>query len=176
VKVCPHCAEELPDDAAVCPQCGKDPTEVPAWATAGRSDESRLWAPDDHRPQPGRDEGIPESVPAPYRGLEPAAGQRLGVPWKVWASLILALTWGYVASFLVWGWFVAASPASGLPYLVLPLAGYTVGLILGNLGRAEVDDSDRVGQILGWGGIGLNALRIFLLVFSIPAAILSGLS
>jgi len=48
------------------------------------------------------------------------------------------------------------------------VAGYAVGLILGNLGRAEVEDSDRVGQILAWVAIGLNAISLVSSVLTAP--------
>jgi hypothetical protein len=44
MRVCPHCAEELPDDALVCTHCGKDPTVEPERSTPVRPDEEP-WRP-----------------------------------------------------------------------------------------------------------------------------------
>jgi hypothetical protein len=54
VKVCPHCAEELPDEATVCSNCLKDPAVAPAWAVPRR--------PDEFPPSPGN-AWEPNSVP-----------------------------------------------------------------------------------------------------------------
>jgi ribosomal protein L40E len=98
VKVCPHCAEELPDEATVCTQCHKDPAQAPAWATPRRPDEPPPWWSEDVL-QPSRGPGSPDTVPARYRRMELAAGRggSLGVPSKVWASIILGFGWGFVA-------------------------------------------------------------------------------
>jgi hypothetical protein len=42
VKVCPHCAEALPDEAGVCTECGKDPTVVPVSVAKTEHDPDRL--------------------------------------------------------------------------------------------------------------------------------------
>jgi len=44
VKVCPHCAEELPDDATVCPECHKNPAEIVASAMPEASHEPEAWS------------------------------------------------------------------------------------------------------------------------------------
>jgi hypothetical protein len=169
VKVCPHCSEELPDDAIVCPECHKDPAEAPAWATTARRDEFQPWWPDD-RSQPRGDPSIPGSVPAPYQRMEPAVARRWPIPPKVGASLVIAVAWGYVAAVLAEPLARLVSPAAAGPFMrILLLVGYTVGLILAKVGRAEVEDSDRVGRILVSFGIGLNAIR--LAFFVIPYAI-----
>jgi zinc-ribbon domain len=138
VKVCPHCAEELPDEATVCPQCHKDPAQAPAWATPRRPDESQPWWSEDVL-QPSHGSGPPD-VPASYRRMEPSAGRdgSLGVPSKVWTSIILGFGWGLVAG-------IFAGPLPLGARLIVLLLGYVVGLIVGNLGRAEVAESDRLG-------------------------------
>jgi hypothetical protein len=142
VKVCPHCAEELPDQATVCPACGKDPAKAPAWAAPRPPDEagptrlSDVWGPNGVLP-------TSEPVPAPYEAPEPA---RAGVPPKVWASLILAALWGWVAPV-----------PSGVAGLIGP-AGYAVGLVLGIWG--EVQASDRRGRMLGALAITVNAIHL----------------
>jgi hypothetical protein len=57
------------------------------------------------------------------------------------ASLILWLVWGMIA------WQMAARLPWPAGLIVLPL-GYIVGLVLGNMGRVEVEKSDRLGQVL----------------------------
>jgi hypothetical protein len=142
VKMCPHCAEELPDEATVCPTCRKDPAVAPAWAAprppreAGSARLGNVWGPNGVLP-------TSEHVPAPYKTPEPA---RAGVPATVWASLILG--WG-------WGW-VAPVP-SGVAGLIVP-AGYVVGLIFGIWG--EVQASDRRGRMLATLAIIVNGFNL----------------
>jgi hypothetical protein len=175
VKVCPHCAEELRPEATVCSNCHKDPAQLPAWATSRRADAPAPWWSAD---QPPRDDDpdIPRTVPTGYSRLEPAAARQpwLGIPAKIRASLFIAIGWGFavsvVAQLLLRG---GVPPTTRSLLLPLWLGGYVVGLILGIRGRAEVEESDRVGQILAWGGIGLNGLR--LLFFVVSAAIMRAL-
>ncbi len=91
VKVCPHCAEELPDEATVCSTCHKDPALAPAW-NVPRPDETSLRRLGDVF---GPDGVLPTSdqVPAPFKRLEPSGAS--GIPSKVWTSLILAFGWGF---------------------------------------------------------------------------------
>jgi hypothetical protein len=44
MKVCPHCAEELPDEAMVCPHCHTDPATAPASAAPRLPDEPEAWS------------------------------------------------------------------------------------------------------------------------------------
>lgn len=106
VKACPHCAEELPDEATVCSTCYKDPAVAPVWAApkqpgeAGHSRLGNVWGPDGVLPTSER---VPASYKAPWRA---------GVPPKVWASLLLWWCWGWVAPV-----------PSGMAALIMP-AGY----------------------------------------------------
>jgi hypothetical protein len=141
VKVCPHCAEELPEEATACSVCGKDPAAVPAWAERAA----------DHRSPPRLDDVFEPSgvLPtAPHKSVERPGS--LGIPSKVWMSLILAFGWRvvYVALLpLTWGLFLG------------PL-GYVVGLILGISGKGEVQASDRLGRILATLAIIFNAINL----------------
>lgn len=150
MKVCRHCAEELPDEATVCSNCHKDPAAVPAWAVSRRPDEPSPWQLGDVS---GPDGVLPTSdrVPAPFKRLEPPGG--LGIPAKVWMSLILAFAWGMIAGLtsplLPWG--------AGL---ILQAVGYIAGLILGIWGHAEVRASDRLGRILADIAIAANGFNL----------------
>ena len=143
MKVCPHCAEELPDEATVCPTCHKEPAKAPVWAAprhpgeAGSSRLGNVWGPNGVLP-------TSERVPAPYEPPDPAKSE--GVPSKVWASLILGWCWGWVAP-----------DPSGAVGLILP-AGYVVGLILGIWG--EVQASDRLGRMLATLAIIVNGSNL----------------
>jgi len=102
--------------------------------------------------------------------MEPAAarGGSLGIPSKVWASIMLGFGWGFVAG-------IFAGPLPLGARLIILLLGYAVGLILGNLGRAEVTDSDRLGKILAIVGIGLNAFGLVTSIFTlIPFGLVRG--
>jgi hypothetical protein len=165
VKVCPHCAEELSDDATVCSNCNKDPAAAPAWNVPERPDETSLR-------RLGRAFGsdgiLPTSdqVPAPFKDLEPSGAS--GIPSKVWVSLILALVWGFASGMI-------AGTSATLPWearLILRAAGYVAGLILGIRGRAEAGPSHPTGQLLGNLATTLNA---FLLAWTVFGAIQYGL-
>jgi hypothetical protein len=154
VKVCPHCAEELPDEATVCSNCHKDPALGPAWNVPERPHETSLRRLGDVF---GPDGVLPTSdqVPAaPTKLLESSEASR--IPSKVWMSLILALLWGFASGRIPW--LTSLAPSWGTP--IVQAAGYIAGLILGIRGRAEVVPSDRRAQILGNTAIALNGFRL----------------
>jgi hypothetical protein len=157
VKVCPHCAEELPDEATVCSTCHKDPALAPAW-NVPRPDETSLRRLGDVF---GPDRVLPTSdqVPSPFERLEPSRPSR--IPLKVLMSLILALAWGFALRMI-------AGTSLSLPLwarFMLPASGYIAGLILGIWGRTEAGASDRRGEILGNLAIALNAYRLAWIVY-----------
>jgi hypothetical protein len=148
VKVCPHCAEELQDEATVCPQCHKNPAVRPAWATQGKSlNETGHWS--DWREPAGAWE--PNSVldplddlPGPYESLEPHAAKERPIPWIVWAALVWTLFGG----------------------------GIIIGLVLGIVARRQIKASDgRLGGLaLANITIALNLVwLIFILVVIVPS-------
>lgn len=68
----------------------------------------------------------------------------------MWMSLILAF-----------GWRVAVSlTLLPLPWVLFSPLGYVVGLILGIVGKGEVQASDRLGRILATVAIMFNAINL----------------
>jgi hypothetical protein len=156
VKVCPHCAEELPDEATVCSNCLKDPAVAPAWAAPKRPDEPSprlgdVFGPNGVLPTSDR-------VP-PFKGLERA--RAFGeVPSTVWLSLILWL-FGRVAGF-------GLSSITGITGPILAIAVPAIGLILGIVGRSRIKSSN--GQL---GGLALANIAIALHLLSLVWLLLS---
>jgi hypothetical protein len=154
VKVCPFCAEELPDEATVCSQCHKDPAAAPAENVPAQPDQpSRLRLGDAFGP----DGVLPTSdqVRAPVKRLESTGASR--IPSKIWTSLTLALVPGFALGMMV------GQPTNVLPPETRPIleaAAFIAGLILGVWGRAEVLPLDRLGRILGTIAIALNGFRL----------------
>lgn len=142
MKVCRHCAEELTDEATVCSVCGRDPTAAPTWAERGTPDHGSLQRLDDVFEPTG-------VLPTfDHKSVEPSGS--LGIPSKVWMSLILAF-----------GWRVAVSlTLLPLPWVLFSPIGYVVGLILGIIGKGEVQASDRLGRTLAMVAIMFNAINL----------------
>jgi hypothetical protein len=123
--------------------CGKDTAAVPAWSERGAHD---------HRSPPRLGDVFEPTGVLPttfdHKRVEPSGS--LGIPSKVWMSLILAFGWRVVHVALLplpWGLFLS------------PL-GYVVGLILGISGKGEVQASDRLGRILATVAIMFNAINL----------------
>jgi zinc-ribbon domain len=157
VKVCPHCAEELPDEATVCPKCHKDPAVPPAWAVARGRDEAPSWWPEDAG-EPNPDQDLRERI----ERLEDATRKR-PVPRLVWYSLALAFS-GYIRVL-----FVFLPGTNGMvAFTILVIICYLAGLVLGTVARSQIEASNgRLGGLV-WANIAiaLNALRLFFMVFS----------
>jgi hypothetical protein len=139
VKVCPHCAEELPDEATSCSNCHKDPAKVPAWAAAIRPEATPLGSSMHQSEDAWEPNRLPDPLdgsPGPYESLEPRAAQQRPIPWIAWASLVWALFGG----------------------------GIVIGLVLGIVARRRIKASN--GQL---GGLALAniaiALNLVTLVF-----------
>ncbi len=122
MKVCPHCAEELPDDAPVCSECHKDPSVLPVWAVAGQSYKPGRQGPGDAR-QP---DGIPALLDRIER-LEDAT-QKRPIPQVVWVSFALSFS-PMIGPLL---------PRVGLTGAILGILGLGAGLVLGILARSQI--------------------------------------
>jgi hypothetical protein len=153
VRVCPHCAEELADEATVCPVCHKDPAVAPAWAAPKSPDEpgplrlDDVWGPNGVLPTSDR-------VPSPF--YKPLEHTGAGVPPKVLVSLLLALGWGLVVSLMPLPWVAE---------LILRPAGYVAGMVLGIRGRGEA--LDRLGRVLAELAIVFNAINLAWAVYGL---------
>jgi hypothetical protein len=153
VRVCPHCAEELADEATVCPMCHKDPTVAPAWTAPKSPDEpgplrlDDVWGPNGVLPTSDR-------VPSLY--YKPPEHAGAGVPPMVMVSLLLALCWGLVVSLMPLPWVAE---------LILRPAGYVAGLVIGIRGRGEA--LDRLGRVLAELAIIFNAINLAWTVYGV---------
>jgi hypothetical protein len=159
VKVCRHCAEELPDDATVCSTCGKDPAVLPAWAVPKRPDEVLPpW-------QPNRIPDPSDDIPGPYEGLEPDVAQKPLLPPAVTVSLFLALFGGIFTFGL-----------TGITGLILALAAPAIGLILGIVGRSQIKASNWPRDRLIWANIAIalhfvSLVMMFWVVRGLPTSV-----
>ncbi len=163
--MCPHCAEELPDQATICSECHKDPAARPAWAVANRPDEAPSRWPEDAR-GPNPDPDLLERI----QRLEDATRKR-PIPPIVWVSLALSFSWLFVGLF---GFFL-----HGILGVILVLVGLITGLVLGIVARHQIEASNgRLGGMI-WANIAiaLNLIRLVLFVFSaqvLPAMLSRG--
>ncbi len=152
MKVCPHCAEELPDDATVCSECHKDPAVPPAWVAAGRSDDLVQRRTDDAR-APDRIAELHDRI----ERLEDATRER-PIPQVVWVSLALSFS-PLISSLL---------PGVGFTGAILGALGLVAGLALGIIARSQIQASNtRLGGMV-WANvaIALNALRLVLFLLA----------
>ena len=146
--MCPHCAEELPDEVTLCPQCHKDPAARPAWATLGKpqSEEMPRWSdwPEDVAWDPDQVPDPTDDIPGPFESLEPAAAREGEIPWIVWWALFWTLFSG----------------------------GIIIGLVLGIVARRRIKASNgRLdGLVLANLAIALNLVTLtFILVVIVPS-------
>jgi hypothetical protein len=148
VKVCPWCAEELPDDARVCTQCGKDPDETPEWkrrpAAASASSVPGL--------------GPPGSPPGPdtpmFAGTETRAATINRLAKIAFAIVIVSFAIGFL-----------------FPRVEVSLIADAVGLVLGVAALQQIRDSHGAQRGTEWaltavilGGLGLLLYLISLAV------------
>jgi hypothetical protein len=163
VKVCPYCAEELPDDATVSPECHKDPNLAPAWVGARRPDDVAPWWSEDAGPT--RELDSPYSVPGHYEGLEPGAARRRLLPFKVSASIVCWVAWLFLGSTLA-----RLQAASWQPTLelVFGLGLSIAGVIFGVLGWEDVKDPDRTARSTASFAIAFNAYHLVLDLTRLP--------
>ncbi|MGH9197878.1 MAG: DUF4190 domain-containing protein, partial [Acidimicrobiia bacterium] len=158
-----HCAEELPDEATVCPQCHNDPAVIPDWARPER--DGSFW-----RSQgAGEPDGVPrilrqsleEAGRERPRGVAAFLKQRLEpspsqgerpIPTIVWVSLALSFS-GLVTSVLPFG-------------LIIMIVALVTGLILGVFARRQIKASNGTLGGLVWANIaiGLNLIRLIQLI------------
>jgi hypothetical protein len=146
MRVCPYCAEELPDEIEICTHCGRDTAVEPEWKTVpGRPD-----APGVSTPGPGSTAYPPSfGPPAP-----PSSAER--VPANALAVMALVV--------------VLVSSAFGVFSRGLGLVGDVAGLLMGAVAMQRIRASSLSDRGSGFaiaamilGGLGvLGSLRMLL--------------
>ena len=135
MRVCPHCAEELPDDVRICTQCGKDATTEPDWRTTPRRADREPWwqsgGPDMPGPPPTAS-GLPPQ-PTPPTGRTPFGRQPVNTLAVL--SLVVVLLSGGLA-FVSW-W--------------LSLAANVIGLVMAGVAMQQIRTSAEPDQGAGFG-------------------------
>ena len=159
MKVCPHCAEELPDGAVVCPRCNKDPRVSPEWSRSRQ--DATFW-----RAEPTDD---PDVVPSLVeQRLASSTEQR---PRDV-ADLIrdkLPVTSGRRTPSIVWvtfgmwamsryAWLFGGATIGAF---VITMFCVITGLVLGLVARRQIKASEELGGLIWvYVAMGLNVFRL----------------
>ena len=163
MKVCPHCAEELPDETTVCPHCHNDPAVLPDWARPER--DPTFWRsegasePDAvprlvKRSLDEADKERPRGVAAFFKQRYEDTGAARPIPPIVWISLVFSITPLFV-------------PVESL----LLIATLGVGLIFGMIARRRIKTSNGTIGGLGWANIAI-ALNTLMLIRFLTSALL----
>lgn len=142
MKVCPHCAEELPDEIRVCSQCSRDTTVEPVWKTNPRVPSGTGL----YGPGAGPPTGLPTAT-----GETPANTLAVTALGVVLVSQVLGL----------YSWVLA---------LIADAAGFLMGLVAMHQVRSSKEPGYGFGFALAAviiGGLGLSWFLLWFLRFQI---------
>ena len=165
VKVCPHCAEEVPDQTSVCPHCHKDPGVPPDWAASGR--DVTFWrsqSADNPDVVPNLvEQKLASSTDERPRGVSDFMRDRLATtsgtrtPSIVWVSYGMWAASGYAGQFGI---------ATGA--FIIMMFCVIAGVVLGVAARRQIKASEgTLGGLMGANiAIALNLFRLVTILIS----------